>query len=265
MTQDSDNTPKSGPEPAPRPESVSKVTATPAASSASATVVNEALTHGIGGKRGLFDSTLPTAVFLIAYVVSGSSLSISLWAAVGTGAVVMAVRIVRGESLRQVLTGFVGVAISAVFAARTGEAQNFFLPGLLLNLAYGAVFVVSIVVRRPLAGYAAGAVTGDVSSWLQDPAARRAATQASWIWAGVFGLRLVVQLPLFFAGAVGALGVAKIVMGVPLFLLGGLLSYRILRPAMSEVTPMISLESREDDATKAEHDPGDEPEPDRRL
>lgn len=210
--------------------------------STSAAVVNDALSQGIGGKRGLFDSTLPTAVFLVVYVASGSSLTISLWAAVGTGMAVMVVRIVRGESLRQVLTGFVGVAISAVFAARTGEAQNFFLPGLLVNLVYGAAFVISIAVRRPLAGYAAGAVTGDVSSWLQDPAARRAATQASWIWAGMFGLRLVVQLPLFFAGAVGALGVAKIVMGVPLFLLGGLLSYRILRPVMSELTPMISPE-----------------------
>lgn len=254
MNEDSENSPipdsgsTSGTGVGPGPDS------TAASATTSAAVVNEALTQGIGGKRGLLDSTLPTAVFLIAYVVSGSSLTISLWAAIGTGVAVMAVRVVRGEPLRQVLTGFVGVAISAVFAARTGEAQNFFLPGLLLNLAYGAVFVISIVVRRPLAGFAAGAVTGDVSSWLQNPAARRAATQASWIWAAMFGLRLVVQLPLFFAGAVGALGVAKIVMGVPLFLLAGLLSYRILRPAMSEVTPMISPESQEEAVTDPDHD-----------
>lgn len=239
-----------GSEDAPVSRAGSESAAAPKAASGStsgstpAVMVNEALADGIGGKRGLLDSTLPTAVFLVAYVVSGSSLPISLWAAIGTGLAVMVVRVVRGESLRQVVTGFVGVAISAVFAARTGQAQNFFLPGLLLNLAYAAVFVVSIAVRRPLAGYAAGAVTGDVSGWLRDPAAKRAATKASWIWAGMFGLRLVVQLPLFFAGAVGALGVAKIVMGVPLFLLSGLLSYRILRPAMSDVSPLIRPEVR---------------------
>lgn len=251
MTEGSENAPNSGSGAARDAGTVPNTASSPGTTSAG--MINDAMSQGIGGKRGLFDSTLPTAIFLIAYVVSGSSLSISLWAAVGSGIAVMVLRAARGESLRQVLTGFVGVAISAVIAARTGEAQNFFLPGLLMNLAYGAIFVVSIVVRRPLAGYAAGAVTGDVSSWLHDPTARRAANQASWIWAGIFGLRLVVQMPLFFAGAVGALGVAKIVMGVPLFLLGGLLSYRILRPAMSEVTPMISPETRDENVAESEN------------
>jgi hypothetical protein len=46
---------------------------------------------------------------------------------------------------------------------------------------------------------------------------------------GVFSLRLAVQLPLYFAGALLALGIAKTAMGIPLFLIGIYLTYRILR------------------------------------
>ena len=60
--------------------------------------------------------------------------------------------------------------------------------------------------------------------------------RSSWIWVGVFGFRLAVQLPLYFAGdaALGALGFAKIVMGWPLFLAGAYVTYRVLRPVYVE-------------------------------
>jgi hypothetical protein len=51
----------------------------------------------------------------------------------------------------------------------------------------------------------------------------------TWIWVGVFGLRLAVQLPMYIAGAVVALGVAKVAMGLPLFAVGMWLSWLVLR------------------------------------
>ncbi len=53
---------------------------------------------------------------------------------------------------------------------------------------------------------------------------------ASWIWVGVFFGRLVVQGPLYLAGAVELLGVARVVMGWPLFLAGAYVTYRVLAP-----------------------------------
>ena len=194
--------------------------------------VSSALASGIGGSRGLLDSGLPTAVFLVVYLVSGSQLMPSVWAAVAAGVVVAILRKVRGESLQQILAGLVGVGIAAFFAARTGRAEDFFLPGLLINAAYAAVFAISALIRRPLVGYAAGAVTGDLTSWSRDPRARSAATAATWLWAGMFALRLVVQVPLYFAGAVEILGVAKLAMGWPLVLLVAYLSYRIMAPVL---------------------------------
>ena len=49
----------------------------------------------------------------------------------------------------------------------------------------------------------------------------------------MFGLKLAVQLPLYFAELVGALGIAKIVMGWPLMLIVGLITYRLVKPALA--------------------------------
>lgn len=191
------------------------------------------LAKAVGGWRGLIDSALPSVVFVVVYLADGSNLAPAIWAAVAAGVVIAAWRLLRRQSLQQVLSGFVGVAVSAFVAARTGRAEDFFLPGLLVNLAYGGAFLVSILVRWPLLGVVVGALTGDLTSWRSDPDLRRAYAAASWIWVVMFGLRVVVQVPLYLAGAVGALGVAKVVMGWPLFLLAAYLTYRVIKPALA--------------------------------
>ena len=60
---------------------------------------------------------------------------------------------------------------------------------------------------------------------------RRRYAWATWLWAGVFGLRLAVQIPLYLQGsdAVGWLGTAKLVMGVPLFAVGLWITWLMVR------------------------------------
>jgi hypothetical protein len=53
--------------------------------------------------------------------------------------------------------------------------------------------------------------------------------RASWIWVGVFAVRLAVQLPLYLAGALVALGVARAAMGVPIFAVAIWLTFLVLR------------------------------------
>ncbi len=47
-------------------------------------------------------------------------------------------------------------------------------------------------------------------------------------------LRLSVQAPLYLAGAIEALGVARVIMGWPLFLAGAYFTYRVLAPVYRE-------------------------------
>jgi hypothetical protein len=192
------------------------------------------LDRAIGGWRGLIDSAVPTVVFLIVFVVSGNELTPALIAALVAGVGIALWRIVRREPLQQIATGFVGLAIAAGFAHFTDRAENFFLPGLLVNAAYGSALLISILVRWPLLGVAIGYLTGDGTAWRQDRQLRRLYTAATWLWVGLFAMRLVVQLPLYFAGALGPLGTVKIIMGWPLFLAAAYFTYRLLAPPLRE-------------------------------
>lgn len=190
------------------------------------------LVRAIGGWRGVIDSGLPAALFVTVYLVGGNRLAPALWVAIGAAVLIAVWRLIRKESLQQVIAGLVGVGVSAFVASRTGQAEDFFLPGLLVNIAYGAAFLISILIRWPLLGVVVGYLTGQGLSWRRDRSLRRAYAAASWIWVGVFGSRLLVQVPLYLAGWVGALGVARIVMGWPLFLAGAYVTYLVLRPTL---------------------------------
>ena len=188
------------------------------------------LSRALGGWRGIIDSGLPTTLFVVAYLVSGSQLALSLWIAIG-GAVAIALwRLIRRESLQQIVAGLAGVGISAFVASRTGTGEGYFIPGLLQNAAYGLVFLVSILIGWPLIGVIVGFLTGRGVKWRADSELRRAYAAASWIWVGLFFLRIAVQLPMYLAGWVAALGIAKVLMGVPLFIAAAYFTYLVLRP-----------------------------------
>lgn len=183
----------------------------------------------MGGRLGMVESVVPATAFVVAYTASGQDTTIAAVVALALAGVLSIARLVRGGTLQYALSGAVGVAFAAFIATRTGRAEDFFLPGLLLNVAYGTGFLVSILVRRPLLGVFAQLTTQRDGTWRQDPAQVVAYTKASWIWVGLFGLRLLVQLPLYLAGEVVVLGVAKVAMGVPLFAIAIWLSYLLLR------------------------------------
>jgi hypothetical protein len=187
------------------------------------------LMHALGGRHGIADSSVPGLAFVIAYTASGQDLNAAIWTAVGLGVVMFAIRVVRRETLQFAIAGFIGVAIAAFIAKQTGRAEDFFLPGLLLNIAYGSAWAISIAVRWPLLGVIVGPLIGEDMSWRKDPEKLRVYSRASWIWVGLFALRLAVQLPLYFADELVALGVAKTAMGFPVFALAAWLSYLVLR------------------------------------
>jgi hypothetical protein len=187
------------------------------------------ISAALGGPLGVVESALPAAAFTIAYTVSGStrrwrrasrssSASCSPWRASSAG---------RRSSTR--CRASRGVGLAAFIVSRTGRAEDFFLPGLLINAGYAAGYAISILVGWPLLGVIIGSVTGQGMAWRKDPAQVRMYARASWLWVGLFLLRLAVQLPLYLAGAVVALGTARVAMGIPLFALGIWLSWLVIR------------------------------------
>ncbi len=78
-----------------------------------------------------------------------------------------------------------------------------------------------------------------LTAWRADRALVRRYAAATWLWVGLFGIRLVVQLPLFLDGnEVGWLGTARLVMGVPLWALTLWLTWVLVRqPTIPAASP----------------------------
>ena len=192
------------------------------------------LIEATGGWVGIAESTLPFIAFTVTWTAAGHDVATGAIVAVAIAAVLAFIRILRKETIQFALSGLVGVAFGAFVAARSGKAEDFFLPGILINAASATAYLISIAVRRPLLGLIFSTMTGEGKTWYQDPVHRRAYTKASWIWVGLFCFRLSIQLPLYLSGEVGPLAVARVITGLPLFALGLWLSYLLLRPVLGD-------------------------------
>jgi hypothetical protein len=170
----------------------------------------------MGGVSGIVASGVPVVVFVVVQAIVGNLVA-SIVAAVASALVVAGWRLARGEPVQPALSGLLGVAVCAVIAWRTGEARGFFLLGIWTSLVYGGVFLLSVIVRRPLVGVIWHLVNGEGQGWRRDPRVLRAYDLASLAWVLVFGARFVVQRWLYDSVYADTwLGWARIAMGVPL-------------------------------------------------
>lgn len=175
----------------------------------------EALWAAVGKTRGVNEALLPGVGFLVVYTVTQNlvwSVSAPLVVAVGF----ILARFLQKSPVMPAVAGVVGIGASAGVALWSGRAEDNFILGFVVNGLWVLGLLVSLALRRPLVGVFAGILVGD-DQWRKDPATRLVATSATWLWVGVFSARLAVQLPLYFAGEVSALALAKLLMGIPLY------------------------------------------------
>ncbi|WP_308102868.1 MULTISPECIES: DUF3159 domain-containing protein [unclassified Nocardia] len=174
----------------------------------------QTLLEQLGGFSGLIYSTLPVLAFVP--VNSFWGLAAAIWSALGVAAAVLVWRLVRRSPIQPAISGFLGVGVCAFIAYRMGEAKGFFLFGIYTSLVYGGVFLVSILVRWPLAGVIWGVLNGHGNAWRSDRRVVRLYDLATVTWVVVFGARYLVQSQLYDTDKTGWLAVARIGMGWPL-------------------------------------------------
>lgn len=202
-----------------------------------------ALVEALGGKRGLVDSGLPAVVFVfVNSVVTALSdrdtgLRSALVAAVFTGLTVVVLRVLRKEPLQQAVSGFLGLALAVFFAARSGEARGFFLPGIWINIGYGLLFLGSALIGRPIVGAIYAAVDGMGTRWRDDARLRRVFAYASVGWALVFASRAAVQGTLYLMDRPGLLAAARLLMGWPLTIAAVALTVAGVKRARARIAP----------------------------
>lgn len=174
------------------------------------------LMRAIGGMRGLIEAILPGLIFLLAYTITRDVVP-SVLIPVAVGVAFVAARALARTAMTSAIAGLIGIAISAAFALVTGRAADNFIPGLITNLVSLAVLLASLAVRWPLIGLIAGLLTNEGTAWRRDKTKRRVLTVVTWLWAGLFALRLAVQVPLYFANVPEWQAAAKLLMGIPLY------------------------------------------------
>lgn len=174
------------------------------------------LWRAMGGVLGLVETIVPGLVFVLTF-----SLTLNPWLAIAISVAVSVAftgyRLVRRQAATQALVGLAGVVASAVLALISNRPEDNFVVGMLTNAGYGVVFLLSILIGWPIIGVVVGLMRGEGTRWRQNRHHKRVYMGVTAIWLLMFVLRLAIEYPLYLSGNVAGLGVAKLVLGLPLY------------------------------------------------
>jgi hypothetical protein len=189
--------------------------------------LSEQVSEQLGGVRGLIESSVPVLVFVVLNVLlSASWVGLAkhpaLYWAIG-GSVFSAVaiggyRLYQKQPVRHAVNGLFGIAVGAYLAYRSGNARDFYLPGILLTLGQVALCLASVVLRKPLIGYVWGVLAnGGKHDWLKNPKLLGTFQWLTLVWAGSLFVRAGVQGWLYLADQANAIGIVRILISWPIY------------------------------------------------
>ena len=191
----------------------------------------------IGGRRGVIDGALPSLVFVVVNAIAttwgarSDAVVLAIAAALSTAAALAVLRLARKESLKQAIQGLAGLLVAVAFALRSGEARDFFLPGIYVDAAYAAAFAISALAGRPLVATIHRWIFGGGGQREQESRLRRAFMVTTVGWSLVYASRVVVQAVLYRADQPGIMAASKILMGWPLTIVAVALTLAYIRSA----------------------------------
>ena len=147
--------------------------------------------NALGGKRGLIDSGLPSLIFLIVFNLADHQINPAIYSALTLSAILTLFRLIKRETLQHAFSGLIGVAICAFISRKSGNAADFYLPGLWINIGYGALYAFTNLIKWPILGVMLGPILGENLLWRKDPKRLKAYITAGWIWVALFASRLL--------------------------------------------------------------------------
>ncbi|ARQ68083.1 DUF3159 domain-containing protein [Streptomyces marincola] len=202
--------------------------------------------EAFGGVRGMVETTVPGLIFVLSYTIN-RSINVSAVLALSLSAVLALARLVRRDTAKHAFGGVFGVAFGAVFAMMSGDAKNFYLPGMLYTLGLGVAYVVTSLAGVPLLGLVLGPVFRENLSWrTRNPGRKVAYTKASYVWGGILLAKSAITFPIYFWGDATQLGWLRVALGIPPFLLAVYLTWIILVKAPPPIDVIAEWEEREE-------------------
>ncbi|MFE5741199.1 DUF3159 domain-containing protein [Streptomyces celluloflavus] len=204
-----------------------------------------ALFEAFGGVRGMVETVLPGLLFVTIFTVN-KDLHVSAIAALAVSLVLAAVRLVRKDTVKHAFGGVFGVAFGVVFAMMTGNAKDFYLPGMIYTLGLSVAYIVTSLAGVPLIGLILGPVFKENLSWrTRNPGRKKAYTKASWAWGLILFAKCAILFPLYWWAETAQLGWVLIVLKIPPFLLAVYLTWVFLAKAPPPIDVFAEMEAAE--------------------
>lgn len=201
--------------------------------------IAEQMADQLGGWRGMLESSIPVVVFVVANILG--ELRPAVIAAVAVAVSIAVLRLAQRRPVRHAVNGLFGIAIGAAIAWRSGDERDFYLPGILYGIGYGLALLVSAAIRQPLVGWIWSIlVAKGASDWRQDLLLVRTFTRLTVLWGVVWLAKVGVQAGLYLAHQDTALGVARLLLGYPPYVLLLLITVWTVR-RVTRQTPQAPL------------------------
>jgi hypothetical protein len=175
---------------------------------------SEQLADQLGGWRGLVESSVPVTVFVIANLIT--DLQKAIIVATASALLITVFRLSRRQPVRHAVNGLFGIFLGAFIAWRSGEARDFYLPGIILSALYALALLVSVGMRRPLVGWIWALVLDNGRTrWREDQALLRTFAWLTVLWSLIYLIKVGIQYGLYLANQDEWLGIARLVLGWP--------------------------------------------------
>ncbi|GAA3497678.1 DUF3159 domain-containing protein [Streptomyces albogriseolus] len=208
-------------------------------------VTEAALFEAFGGVRGMVETVLPGLLFVSIYTVN-KNLHMSALAALGVALVMVVVRLARRDTVKHAFSGVFGVGFGVVFAMMTGNAKDFYLPGMLYTLGLALAYIVTAMAGVPLIGLMLGPVFKENLSWrTRNPGRKKAYTKASWAWGLILLAKCAILFPLYWWADTTQLGWVLVALKIPPFLLAVYLTWVFLAKAPPPIDVFAEMEAEE--------------------
>ncbi|WP_399930664.1 DUF3159 domain-containing protein [Streptomyces kanamyceticus] len=217
-------------------------------------VTEAALFEAFGGVRGMVETVVPGLLFVTIFTVN-KDLHMSAIAALAVSLVLVVVRLVMKDTVKHAFSGVFGVAFGVVFAMMTGNAKDFYLPGMLYTLGLALAYIITTLAGVPLIGLILGPVFKENLSWrTRNPGRKKAYAKASWAWGLILLAKCAILFPLYWWADTTQFGWVLVALKIPPFLLAVYLTWVFLAKAPPPIDVFAEMEAAEkaEKAAKAE-------------
>ncbi|MGW1892963.1 DUF3159 domain-containing protein [Streptomyces sp. NPDC002004] len=209
-------------------------------------VTEAALLEAFGGVRGMVETVVPGLLFVAIYTVN-KDLHLAAIAALAVSLLLVVVRLAMRDTVKHAFSGVFGVAFGVVFAMMTGNAKDFYLPGMLYTLGLALAYIITTLAGVPLIGLILGPVFKENLSWrTRNPGRKKAYAKASWAWGLILLAKCAILFPLYWWADTTQLGWVLIGLKIPPFLLAVWLTWVFLAKAPAPIDVFAEMEAQEE-------------------